>query len=103
ALPPMQVAEQIRASLFQAQINIPADLSLAQTQMDLAESAYTDQFQGTILAAAPENDRLIRAGFESMKAAITDASAPDFALARAQVWTTILDGSYLIVEQAVQN
>jgi high-affinity iron transporter len=103
ALPPMQVAEQIRASLFQAQINIPADVSLSQKEVEEAQSAYHDQFEGTIAAAAPEKDEAIRAGFEGMQLALTNSSAAAFALARAQVWTTILDGSYVIVEQAVQN
>lgn len=103
ALPPMQVAEQIRASLFQAQINIPGDVSLSQKEVEEAKSAYQDQFEATIAAAAPEKDEAIRAGFEQMELALTNSSAAEFALARAQVWTTILDGSYVIVEQAVQN
>jgi predicted small lipoprotein YifL len=32
ALPPSQVAEQIRASLFTAQMNIPSNISIAQDE-----------------------------------------------------------------------
>jgi high-affinity iron transporter len=103
ALPPMQVAEEIRASLFNAQINIPSDIPSAQSEMEQAESAYQGQFQQTILAAAPESNELILAGFAQMKLAISNSSPSDFALARAQVWTSILDGSYVIVEQAIQQ
>src|SRR5262245_34745234 len=79
AQPPMQVAEQIRASLFQAQINIPADLSLAEQEVKEAQSAYQDQFEGTISAAASEKDELIRAGFEQMELALINSSASEFA------------------------
>jgi high-affinity iron transporter len=103
ALPPMQVAEEIRASLFNAQINIPSDIPSAQSEMERAESAYLGQFQQTILTAAPQQDETILAGFAQMKLAISNSSPSDFALARAQVWTSILDGSYVIVEQAIQK
>jgi len=103
ALPPSQVAEKIRASLFTAQMNISSDSSTAQNEFDRARSAYAGEFQQTIFNTNANADESIRTGFEQMQAAITNGSAPEFALARAQTWTAILNGSYVIVEKAIQN
>ncbi|MBL8080223.1 MAG: FTR1 family protein [Anaerolineales bacterium] len=103
ALPPSQVAEQIRSSLFTAQMSFASDPSVTQMEFDRARSAYADEFQRAIVDADVKVDESIRAGFEQMQAAITNNSAADFALARAQTWTAILHGSYLVVEHAIQN
>jgi high-affinity iron transporter len=103
ALPPAQVAETIRAALFAAQVNIPSDIQIAQDELNLAEAAYSDSFRANILGANPTADENIRAGFEKMRLALTQQSAVDFALGRSQVWTSILNGSYVIVEQAVRD
>jgi high-affinity iron transporter len=103
ARPPAQVAETIRASLFFAQMNLPSNVQVAEEQLTQAETAYNDSFRQTIAGASPQADENIVAGFEQMHLAISDESAPNFAAARAQVWTSILNGSYSIVEQAVSN
>lgn len=103
ALPPSQVAETIRASLFTAQVNIPSNIQIAQDGLNRAEAAYSDSFRANILGANPASDENIRAGFEKMHLALTQQSAVDFALERAQVWTSILNGSYSIVEQAIRD
>jgi high-affinity iron transporter len=102
-LPPSQVAEQIRTSLFAAQMNVPSNIQTAQEELDRAETVYSGGFQQAIKNAAPDSDELIRTSFEQIHNALIKSSAPDFALARVQLWTAILNGSYIIVEKAVQN
>ena len=103
ALPPSQVAEMIHASLFAAQMSLPFDNPNAKIELGRAEAAYSGSFQETIHSANPEADERILTGFEGMHAALTQESAQDFAAARAQVWTAILNGSYSIVEGAIRN
>lgn len=103
ASPPAQVAETIRSSMFTAQMSLPSDIAMSEIHLSQAEVAYTGHFQATIAAANPAADERIHAGFERMRAALTEPSAGEFAAARAQVWTAVLGGGYTVVERAIQR
>jgi high-affinity iron transporter len=103
ALPPVQVAEMIRSSLFAAQMDLFSDNSKAETRLSQAEAAYTGPFQAIIAAANPQADERIRAGFDSMRAALRGGSTGEFSAARGRTWTAVLNGGYSAVERAIQN
>lgn len=102
-LPPAQTAEIIRSSLFAAQMNLPADISVAEAEFTRAKTAYDGSFQMAIAEATPLADERIQSGFEQMQTALVEPSPQKFAAARARVLTAVLDGGYAVVEQAIQN
>lgn len=100
---PDETAEDIRAALFNAQMALGDDPALAGQQLTQAESAYSGAFAAAIKTASPESDQRIRDGFAAASQALTQKDAAAFAVARAQVWTSILAGSYNIVEKALKS
>lgn len=100
---PDETAEDIRVALFNAQMALGDDPAHAVQQLDQAEAAYTGDFSAAIKAAAPESDQRIHDGFNAASQALTQKDAAAFAVARSQVWTGILSGSYNIVEKALQQ
>ncbi len=53
--------------------------------------------------AAPETQRRIEAGFAAAEKAVTAQDGLALAMARAQIWTGLLAGSYRVIETSLQN
>ncbi|MBI5566027.1 MAG: FTR1 family protein [Chloroflexi bacterium] len=100
---PAQLGEIIRSALMQAQLYLENDQTAAQAALDRAAAAYAGDFASTLHAAQPEGDATIRSGLRAARHALIPGDAALFAAARAQVWTSLLSGSYAVVEQAVQR
>jgi high-affinity iron transporter len=101
--PPAETAVAIREGLFNAQMALSGSPSEAHKAFAAAQTAYAGTFAQAIESAAPEADERIRSGFDQAQQYLAQGQAPDFAAARAQIWTGILAGSSQLVEQAVQN
>ncbi|MCX6049026.1 MAG: iron permease, partial [Chloroflexi bacterium] len=100
---PAQSAEIVRTALVQAQIALTDDLATAQKQLETARAAYIDHLATTVHATSAPADAQVMAGLASAQQALTQHDAPAFAVARAQIWTAILAGSYAVVNNAVQH
>ena len=102
-LAPAETAENIRVSLFNAQLALSSDAQLASQKLLEAKSAYSGDFAATIKEVAPESDTRITTGFDSALQAVSQKDAATLSAARAQIWTGILAGSYVIVENALKH
>jgi high-affinity iron transporter len=94
-------AESVRANLSRAQIALSSDAAAAQNALSRAEDAY-----GAILAhplgqIAPEVNARMQAGLKAADESVREGDVASFAAARAQVWTSLLQGSYALVEDAI--
>ena len=102
-LAPDETAENIRVALFNTQVTLGSDATLAAQALAQAQSAYSGEFSGAIQTASPQSDQRIRSGFATAARALAQKDASTFAAARAQIWTGILAGSYSIVENALKQ
>jgi high-affinity iron transporter len=100
---PATQAEQIRQGLVQAQLTALDDSQLAAQQVADAETSYLAALAPTLATIAPEVDARIRTQFEAAASALANGQMADFAVARAQIWTALLDGGYRVVVAALQN
>lgn len=103
AVSPAASAEQIRAALVLAQLNLGSKPASAQTAVTQASAAYQQSLAPTISVAAPAADQRARAAFAALTQAAETRDTPAFAAARAQAWTAILAGAEQTVEAAVQR
>ena len=100
---PAETAENIRVSLFNAQLALNNDAQLASQKLLEAQAAYSGDFAAAIKEVAPESDTRIKSGFDSALQAASQKDAAILSAARAQIWTGILAGSYTIVENALKH
>jgi high-affinity iron transporter len=100
---PAQIAEFIRSSLVQAQLELTTDPNASAQLVADAESAYQSGLSNWFAQSAPDARSRIDSAFESLHQSAVKGDVVSFAAARAQVWTGILAGSYSIVEQSIQS
>ncbi len=100
---PAQAAETLRTALLQAQLTLPSEPVEAQRQVAEARDTYIRLLAAPLTKAAPETHRRIEAGFAAAETALETQDAPALAVARAQIWTGLLAGSYQVVESALQQ
>ncbi|MBK9925510.1 MAG: FTR1 family protein [Anaerolineales bacterium] len=100
---PAQIAESIRSSLVQAQLDLTSDpASSAQLVAD-AKTSYQSGLSSWFSKYDAESQLRIGSAFDALDEAVTNRDAVSFAVARSQIWTGILAGSYAIVEQSIQS
>ena len=100
---PAQAAETLRVDLLQAQLALTNNPAEAQRLVTRAQEAYNGVLSDSLVEAAPEAHQRIQAGFTAVEAALAANDGPALALARAQIWTGLLAGSYQRVEAALQQ
>jgi high-affinity iron transporter len=100
---PAAQAELIRQELVQAQLKLQEDSDLAMQQVEDAKTRYLAELGPTIAAVAPEVDGRVRAALEAAGSAAARGQSGEFAVARAHIWTSLLDGSYQMVLHALQS
>lgn len=100
---PAQTAETVRAALVEAQLTLPNDPAAATTLVATAQAAYATGLANGIAQANPAAQERVAAAFVALDQSVASGDAVLFATARAQAWTSILAGSYAIVETALQT
>jgi high-affinity iron transporter len=100
---PAQAAETLRAGLLQAQLALTQDAAEAQRLITGAQKTYKTLLAAKLAQSAPEAHRRIQAGFVAANEALPGGDGPALALARAQIWSGLLAGSYQMVETALQR
>ena len=100
---PAQAAETLRADLLQAQLALTNNPAEAQRLVSGAQEVYDSELADSLVEAAPETHQRIQAGFTAAEEALATNDGPALALARAQIWTGLLAGSYQRVEAALQQ
>lgn len=98
---PFQFAEEIRVALLDAQMALSGDAAAARADVARAQALYAGTFAETIAAASPRADARVRESLASAAGAIETGNAILLADARAQVWTALLQGGYVVVENAI--
>src|SRR5262245_60095450 len=99
---PGQAAEQIRAGLTRAQLQLVNQPGEARALLTAARATYDQALDEPLSSAAPAAAQQARDGFAAAERALAAGAAPAFAGARAQVWTALLAGGYGAVERALQ-
>jgi high-affinity iron transporter len=108
-LPLWQAAEEIRATLFQAQNELYAAARTADPQphydaaarhITTAAALYQEHLAPGL---APEAAAALAADLETAAAAATAGDAPQLAAARGRFWGHLLHGSYLAVQAALAH
>jgi high-affinity iron transporter len=100
---PAQIAEFIRGSLVEAQLNLTGDPRVSAELVNESEAAYQARLAAPISSANSLAHRRVISAFDDLAEGISRGDAAAFAAARAQAWTGILAGSYSIVEEAIQR
>ncbi|GAB1471653.1 FTR1 family protein [Chloroflexota bacterium] len=101
--PPAQTAESIRAALVQAQLDLASDPAASAQLTADAEASYQNGLSSWFARYDPESQLRIDSAFESLNQAAANGDAVAFAIARSQIWTGILAGSYSIIEESIQS
>lgn len=97
---PAEVGEQIRSGLAEAQLELAFDPAKARKLSAAAQSAFGTELK----KALPEGiSAQVTASFAEAQKALAQNDEAAFALARSQIWTGILLGSYQNLEAAVQK
>ncbi|WP_322817090.1 FTR1 family protein [Chloroflexus sp.] len=99
---PGQIAEHIRATLVSIQLHEADDPTTAQAHLNELYDEYT-ALAPTIGHYNTSADSAIRAGFRAAGNALATADMPGFAMARAQIWTALLNGGYSVVSSALHE
>lgn len=95
---PPSAAEALRSALFDAQMNVAHSPESAQASLREAQDQYA-----VLAPQLPEEVRaLLDAGLARAATALENEDAADFAAARSLIWTALLDGAALNVEEAVR-
>jgi len=100
---PAQIAESIRSSLVQAQLDLTSDPTSSAKLVADAKASYQNGLSSWFAQYDPESQLRIDSAFETLDAAVANGDVVSFAIARSQIWTGILAGSYSIVEGAIQS
>jgi high-affinity iron transporter len=97
---PATAAESIRSALVAAQLELDQPAT-AQATLQRARGEYEATLAPMLVAEAPDSHARAVQGFALAAQAIRAGRAPDYAAARAQLWTALLDGSRVTVESAI--
>lgn len=100
---PAQIAENIRANLVQAQIDLINDPASAFALVADAQTAYQNGLSSWFSTFDSETHFKILFAFQELTHHVANADAVAFASQRAEVWTMILSVSYKIIETSIQN
>lgn len=100
---PTQIAEHIRSSLIQAQLHWTSDPASSAKLVAVAKASYQNGLSPWFAQYDPKAQSRIDSAFESLNASLANGDVPRFTVARSQIWTGILAGSYSIVEKAIQS
>lgn len=100
---PAQIAELIRGSLVEAQLNLTGDPRISTELVKESEAAYQAGLAAPISRADPDAGQRVISAFDDLAESLSRGDSAAFAAARAQAWTGILAGSYSIVEEAIQR
>lgn len=98
---PGQATEQLRSALIQAQLALGSDPPQAQTGVDGAERIYKSNLAAMLAATDPALAERIQQGFVDLRTALAQQDGVGFAAARADLWSTLLVGSYQVVTTAL--
>jgi high-affinity iron transporter len=100
---PAAQAELIRQGLVQAQLQLLEASNTAAQQVQDAQTRYKTDLSPTLATIAPETDARVLAALDAANQAVIARDTVALAIARAHVWTALLDGSYKIVIHALQT
>jgi high-affinity iron transporter len=100
---PAHIAEEIRSTLFQAQIDMISQPQASRKATADAQQRYTDTFAGPFSQGSPANDKRIQTSFAQFQQALAKNDTTAFAVARTDIWTALLAGSYTIVERSLNK
>ena len=101
AITPAQAAETLRATLFQTQLQVTSDPAAAQAQVAQVVTLYDTKLTAPLAQGAAATEQRIQAGLAAAQEAVKTGDANALAVARAQVWTGVLDGAQQLVFQAI--
>jgi high-affinity iron transporter len=99
---PATAAEDIRSALVMAQLELNQPQA-AQAKLQQARDEYEAALAATLSANAPEAHARVVEGFDLAERAAQANRAPEYAAARSQLWTALLDGSRIVVEGAITS
>ena len=99
---PAKAAEALRTALFQSQLALVSDPTAAQAQVQTALDLYAAAWAQPLTQGDPTTDQRIKAGLATAQQAVQAGDAAAFAIARAQIWTGVLDGAQQLVFNAVR-
>ena len=91
AASPAQLAETVRSSLMDAQLQLMVAPATASRPLARAEAAYGKL---RLDALDPAADKRAREALDEARVALTDEDEAAFAAARARLWTTLLRSSF---------
>lgn len=100
---PATAAEQVRAGLLQAQIELASDPDRAAAGLAAAEGSYRAALAAPLEAGAPEAAGRAADGLTAARSAFAAGDGPTLAMARAATWAAILDGGYRLSAQAISD
>lgn len=100
---PGQIAENIRTTLFDAQLKLSDDSALAAQKVAETQKAYSGNLSEPIKTVSSTIDARIWQGFSDAVLAIAKKDAQAFAAARSQIWTSILAGGFAVVENSLKR
>ena len=105
ATPVWESAETIRSLGLEAQTTLfrsNPDTTTLVAQTDEMSTIYTQALQQDIIAVSPEIDSAISTALAAAQRAAATEDAPALALARGQIWTHLLHGSYAVTLAALE-
>lgn len=100
---PANAAETLRTALFQAQVTLASDPAAAQSQIETAAALYAGAWAQPLAQDAPTADQRVKAGLAAAQQAVQAGDVNALAVARAQIWTGVLDGAHQLVFTAVRS
>ncbi|MAS32688.1 MAG: iron permease [Anaerolineaceae bacterium] len=99
---PPQTAENLRQSLFNAQVALMSDdPSTALKAVDEAAALYQSGLHDTIADVVPEQAAELQAAFLDARDIVADGHVPMLAALRSQIWTGVLRASSEVVFAAI--
>lgn len=100
---PAEAAETLRTDLLQAQLALSNDPAEARRLVAGAQESYQAALADLLTQVTPEAHRRVQAGFVAAEQALAANDGLALAIARAQIWTGLLAGSYELVELSLQR
>lgn len=107
-----EMADEINSLSFEAQTELLAvrraddpmpHLSAAGDALAQMQEIYQATFQPEIVRVSPQTDFAMTAALESGQAAVETENDTALAVARGQIWTALLAGSYHVTRDALAN
>ncbi|MEM7125955.1 MAG: FTR1 family protein [Chloroflexota bacterium] len=103
-VPVWESAETIRKLGAEAQAGLFRDnpeLATMEAKIAQLSTIYADTVQSALASVAPETDRTISNAIDEARQAVTDGDGVRLALARGQLWTHLLHGSFAVTQAAL--